>query len=107
MRSTGAAVRDRSAERLVGREGIRECKNDRFSPLSVSFRGWSVLRVAAQIRPGGIDSPRYGRNLEPLQNREALVDVFLSTFPKRGAAGSSPRARRISRMISLRTPSPT
>ncbi len=53
------------AQRVVGRERIRECEDDRFGTRPVGFRGGFILCLSVQIGPGGMNAPRRRGNLEP------------------------------------------
>ena len=69
------------AQRVLGRKRIRECVDGRFGTCPVGFRSGFILCPPVQIGPGGMNAPRRRGNLEPLQNREALLDLLLCTFP--------------------------
>src|SRR5262249_59765028 len=46
------------AQRVLGRERIRECEDDRFGTRPMDFRAGFILCSSVQIGPGGMNAPR-------------------------------------------------
>src|SRR5262245_57174417 len=72
---------ERGAQRGVGRQRVGECEHVRLGARPLGFRSGSIPPLPVQIGAGGMYTPRRRRDLELVEDRQALLDVFLCTLP--------------------------